>query len=187
MKTQSNSAHGVCQQTSALNTALLIVRKSSAGQQKCSTSTSHIPSYREEWPGMTWLRFCLSVHLKATKTHVGSGISFPGCRNHKQQRLLLLFQCFPHWREVCFQNARCAWCLCRRCSSGQPPALSLPSQTCSRCTFNRKARQVIIANKKPILQSTGSFSRKVEYHYSMNDSIIYSRAITCSDEAMLIG
>lgn len=50
-----------------------------------------------------------------------------------------------------------------------------------------KARQVIIANKKPIRRSTGSFSSKVEYHYSMNDSIIYSRAITCSDEAMLIG
>lgn len=101
--------------------------------------------------------------------------------------LLLLFQCFPHWREVCFQKARCTRYLCRRCYSGQPPALSLPSQTCSLCTFNRKAGQVIIANKKPILQSTGSFSRKVEYHYSMNDSIIYSRAITCSDEAMLIG
>jgi len=42
-------------------------------------------------------------------------------------------------------------------------------------------------NKKPIRGSTGSFSSKVEYHYSMNDSIIYSRAITCSDEAMLIG
>lgn len=103
--------------------------------------------------------------------------------------LLLPPLCFHHFTAASAfrRQGEYGWCLWTRCSSVQPPAFSSASQTCSPRASVSEARQVIIANKKPILRRTGSCSSKAEYHYSMNDSIIYSRAITCSDEAMLIG
>lgn len=125
-------------------------------------------------------------HPKAKNTsEVGNLISELWAPNANEGVYLLLFLSSPLKCNLGFQK-----------TSEQGVCTddaSLPSVQLSGCHIDsphasiRKARQVIIVNKKPIQWRTGSFSSKAEYHYSMNGSIIYSRAITCSDEAMLIG
>lgn len=143
--------------------------------------------------GVTRWRFS-HMGIPKQKTQAKSGTSFLSCGHLMQMRgFICCCFCLPHWSAILVFRKPVnkvfaqMMLLCPVSMLLCPVSSSKVAHIDSPHASIRKARQVIIVNKKPIQWHTGSFSSKAEYHYSMNGSIIYSRAITCSDEAMLIG